>query len=368
MKPYHVALAQVAKKVNVFLNKTFDTIEINKPEGIERKLEDAVTMIACTHRSQADYFVLGNYAHRLGISNLRFAAGDNLTTLPILGPKFLSWGAFTVERDRARDRKYIFELCDLVAELMEDGDNIIVFPEMGRSYSGAMLEIKQVILGAAVIVQARHPEKKVGYLPCSITYEKLPELRYFDMLHKGKAMRKPGAGFVQNLLGNVYYYGADIMAFSKFWQGHRFGKKYGNMYVDFGEPMFVNEMLDLAAMANHEAKHEFWVHRKAIKTVSESLYDSFMRLYRIMPAHVISHLLKEYGATGKEVLIEDAAEVIDKLEKQNRNIALVRNLSGTQLLDDGIRQLDSMRSVNADNGKITITNQSVIDYYAATVA
>ncbi|MBD3344352.1 MAG: hypothetical protein GF401_04740 [Chitinivibrionales bacterium] len=365
MKSYHQALETVSGSVDSFFKKAFDTVCINRPSIDFSTLKDKPIMIASSHRSQADYFLIGSLLNRMGIDNLRFAAGDNLTNLPIIGDKFKQWGAFPVERHRANNRSYILTLCNQVSSMLEQDDNVIVFPEMGRSYSGKMLEMKQVIIGAAVLAQARNPEKTYLYLPCSISYEQLPELEYFDTLLKGKKMRAQENSFFKKAMGNINYFGADAVAFSKFIFAHRFGKRYGSVYVDVGEPVAINDIVDLKALHNPKASNEFWANRTAMKKISIEIYNRLLALYRIFPASIVAHIMNDHRAMKLSEIKPQISSVIEKLQAKKRNLQTIESLSEDDIIEDGIRVLSRMSAVKLRNMQAVIRKQFAVKYYAA---
>ena len=104
MNSYHQAVVRAIKGVNAFFETTFTSVIVEGPELDIAALSRDPVMLVSSHRSHVDYFVVGSIFNRMGFKNLRFAAGDNLTKLPWIGPKFLNYGAFTVERDTGFDR------------------------------------------------------------------------------------------------------------------------------------------------------------------------------------------------------------------------------------------------------------------------
>ena len=159
-----------------------------------------------------DYILLGIHCSKLGYRDLRFAAGDNLIRMPYLGPKFSSLGAFPIYRDRVMSRKYILGLCEDVAAMLDNGDNVIVFPEGGRSYSGAMLKMKAGLIAANIIAQFRSPQRRHYYLPFTVSYEVLPEIGYLSCLEKGRRLRRGKHGLLTRAAGSFFYWGADLTA------------------------------------------------------------------------------------------------------------------------------------------------------------
>jgi len=250
-------LEAIASNLGTFFNKVFTSIEVTGRDFSIDTLNENPTIICATHRSQTDWFMLGQNFIGYGGKKLRFGAGDNLTQLPLLGPRLQSYGAFTIERDKANHRSYLTTLCLKVVEMLEDNATIIVFPEGGRSYSGRLMELKAGIIGAGCIFKSRHPEKPVYYAPVGITYECLPELLQFSTLQKGKLARSGKNGILQRLKGNGYYFGADLLAFSKFWAAPSFGTTYGKVFIDYGKPVEISEYIDPFLGLQESARDEF---------------------------------------------------------------------------------------------------------------
>ncbi len=143
-----------------YMARTFSEIEINGLENMQSS-EKQQFMLTSTHRSHLDYLLLASELARLGVHHVRFAAGDNLTRLPVLGQRFKKMGAFSVYRGKASQRSYLFKLTEQVKNLIVNGSTVIVFPEGGRSYNGHMLDLKGGITGAAVVAQQENPDRPV---------------------------------------------------------------------------------------------------------------------------------------------------------------------------------------------------------------
>jgi 1-acyl-sn-glycerol-3-phosphate acyltransferase len=294
MKPYKLAVDTVLPSLTRFFNRGFD-VHIDLSDVDIQSLPNANTMVmvVSTHRSQTDYFLFGWALYKQGVKHVRIAAGDNLTNFPVLGRRFRSFGAFAIHRDVGFKRNYVRDLCKAVVGMMEDNEPILLFPEGGRSYGGNMLEIKGGVLLSAIIAQARNPGKKVYLLPAAVSYERLPELPYFGMLKKGKEMRKKANGFLQRALGGVYYFGADIIAFAKLLLQVRFGIKQGDVFIDFGKPVGVNDIVDIKTNFKATARDEFSGHQASMRIICDRLYGTLQSLYRLLPEHIVAAALSE---------------------------------------------------------------------------
>jgi glycerol-3-phosphate O-acyltransferase len=360
---------KTAEAVGIFLKKTFSTLHYDGPDLDTREISEISLMPVCTHRSQTDYFILGEFLHRVGIRRVRYAAGDNLTELPILGPKFRQWGAFSVHRSRASRKTYLRNLCEQVVDMLGAGDNVVVFPEGGRSYSGHMMEMRNGLIGACVLAQSRNPNDDYAFLPLAISYEVLPELLYFDMLNKGKKIRSSGSNFFRKLQGSMYYYGADIIAFSKFMIANRIHKNYGEVFIDYGEPLPINAIVNLQSDLDAHGRDDFSALRPSINKAGAALHKKLLQLYRILPMHVVAHLLHQNDNRlhDESHLVNQAAQAVADLKNKERNVKSLVSLDGKSLVEKGIAQLIRHKAVSMSRGRVSIRNSSVIRYFAASI-
>jgi len=367
MKNHHKALSDASKKVDPFIKNTFSNTTITGPAISFDRLAGSPVMVVCTHRSHLDYMLLGNEFYKLGLYNLRFAAGDNLTNLPYIGTKFLSYGAFSVYRARAANRNYLFELCNQVIEMLNDGDNIIVFPEGGRSYRGDMMEMKYGILAANVIAQYHSPEKQYLYLPVTISYEKLPELLYFEILERGRRMLKQKGGFIQKMVGNTFYFGADLVAFAKLLTAQYFNVNYGEIFIDYSHPVPVNDIVDIKKHYSPDKRNEFFAHKISIQKVGEQVRKWLLGLYRILPQNIVAACLLRSKSNNPADLPAMVPEIVAALQKEKRNCTSLVNLTEKELVEKGVDQLRFSRAVTVKQNRIEIESRNIIHYYAASV-
>jgi glycerol-3-phosphate O-acyltransferase len=368
MKSYDRNVKNVATEVRSFFHKTYNAIHLCGPALDLNELHDAGLMIVCSHRSMADYYLLGMLMHDMGIENLRFAAGTNLTKFPILGSKFQAFGAFDIDRDFAFSRSYIKELCDRVVGMIEDNDRIIVFPEGGRSYHGDMMELKGGVLAAAVLAHARNPEKRIFMLPITFSYERLYELPYFSLLEKGKKLRKHTNPFFKQWFGSACYFGADILAYLRYFCNHKLGRKQGDIFIDYAAPIALSDLVDIKAHFSSNVKDELFAYKKAIQVLGNSLRVKLQGLYRLLPVHLAAYCLSKHPSrllTDLRQAIEAAAR---QLDDKTRNTKSIASLGAGELLDAGIRQLSVYKAVDVRNGTVHVLKPFIIDYYAASIS
>lgn len=367
MRDYHRAIERDYSTVDAFLQKTFTRVTVDGPDLSTEGLDSCPAMVVCSHRSHTDYVILGVELHKMGMGNLRFAAGDNLTNLPILGKRLRSYGAFSVYRARARDRSYIRELTDRVAGMLNQGDKVVVFPEGGRSYSGRMMEFKSGVMAANILAQYRSSGRDYVFLPITISYECLPELRYLGILRKGKILRSNGARLLHKAFGDMAYFGADALAFSKFRLAPGLGRRYGEVYVDYGLPIKVSDLVDLQANYSTGARSELSAHRSSLQEVAAGLRARLLGLYRILPMHVVAGVLSAKAPVERSRAVDMARSLVADLRASGRNCKSLTYAVDTDLVDHGMSQLRRFRAVTNRRGELAIRNREIVDYYASTV-
>lgn len=365
MSSYHQEVANVSNQVKAFFEKTFSEVSLHGPKLPVEEINKAPLMLVCTHRSHVDYFLAGSYFHLMGFKNLRFAAGDNLTNLPWIGKKFKAFGAFAIERDTGFDRNYVKNLCNSVVSMIEQGDTVLVFPEGGRSYSGAMLDMRIGVLGASVISQANMPDQDVHYIPIAISYEHAPDVPWFSMQQQGKKMRRHSNPFYVRFFGNLLYYGADILSFLPFLLFPKIKNRYGKVYIDYGYPVSIRSLIDVAANKSEKARDTFSAHKESMLKVSGVIFEQLHKLYRILPMHLVAEYLKTKGNCAISDITSALPELIEKLENQHRNIEQIKGYTVEDIVKEGCAQLQSIGALHMKKKRCTIKKPHLIQYYAA---
>jgi 1-acyl-sn-glycerol-3-phosphate acyltransferase len=367
MATYHENVGSVIEGVGKFFERNFTDIIMNGPELVAPDIQKDPVMLVSTHRSHLDYFLVGSRFFKMGFKNLRFAAGSNLTNLPYIGTRFRNFGAFAVERDTGFERNYVRNLCNNVVSMMQQREAIIVFPEGGRSYSGKMLEIKAGILGASVLTRSRNPQMDVQLIPIAVSYEYPPDLPWFELLLKGKQLRKRDRNFIQKIFGSIYYFGADICAFAPLMFSWLSSRKRGKIYVDYGPPVRLSSIVDIEKNRAPQARDDFSANRQSMQVVSDAMLGHLYKLYRVLPQHIVAAIV----ARENEIEVDDALgkcnEFLKKVRDDGRNTIVVDSMSNEEIVQDGIEKLTAIKALDYKAGILSTRSQSMIDYFAATI-
>ncbi|MGD8800344.1 MAG: 1-acyl-sn-glycerol-3-phosphate acyltransferase, partial [Desulfobacterales bacterium] len=180
-------------------------------------------LIPC-HKSHIDYLILSYLLYHNNMPVPLVAAGKNLSFWP-MGTLFRSGGAFFIRRSFRGAVLYSKVFAEYIHKLLEEGHNIEQFIEGGRSRTGKLLMPKLGLLSILLNAFKNGACEDMIIVPIYIGYDRvLEENAYLQELEGGK--KEP-----ETLKG--------VIKARKF-----LSKRYGKIYVQFHEPISMNELLD----------------------------------------------------------------------------------------------------------------------------
>jgi glycerol-3-phosphate O-acyltransferase len=172
--------------------RSYSGIEYEAPD-IERLREASrkgTLILLPSHKSHFDYFFLSYVFNGENLPLPNIAAGDNLNFFPV-GELLRRGGAFFIRRSFKGDRLYAAVVDAYIRRLMREGQSIEIFLEGARSRTGKLLPPKfgllSMIVDAALSVA---DETETYFVPVSIGYERLAELRAYERELKGLEKKK----------------------------------------------------------------------------------------------------------------------------------------------------------------------------------
>lgn len=175
------------------------------------------------HRSHMDYLLLSYVLYRQGLVPPHIAAGINLNFWPA-GPIFRRLGAFFIRRSFRGNKLYTAVFREYLAELFIRGYSVEYFIEGGRSRTGRLLDPKTGMLMMTIQTLLRGDPRPISIVPVYIGYEHVLEVATYANELRGAAKKKESLW-------------QTIKAFFKL-------KKLGLGYVNFGQPIPLNQFLN----------------------------------------------------------------------------------------------------------------------------
>ena len=210
-------------------NRLYDGVEVLNAERLAVADRGAQLIYVPAHRSHMDYLLLSYVIYHRGYPVPHIAAGINLN-LPVVGSLLRKGGAFYIRRGFRGDELYPAVFAQYLARMMARGHSVEYFIEGGRSRTGRLLPAKTGMLSMTVRSYLADPRRPVVFVPVFFAYERIFEARDYLAELSGSAKRKES---VLGLLATL----------------PKLKRRFGRVYVSFGEPLPLGDMLDAAAPA-----------------------------------------------------------------------------------------------------------------------
>lgn len=220
----HPVVRSASFLLSTVWNRIYRGVLVHHLEAVKQNAPGHEVVYVPCHRSHMDYLLLSYLLYTKGIVPPHIAAGINLN-LPVIGPILRRGGAFFLRRSFRGNALYSAVFTEYVSQLVAGGYSIEYFIEGGRSRTGRLLPPKGGMVAMTVRAFVRQPTRPVLFQPVYIGYEKLLEGdSYLDELI-GKPKQKES---IWQLLMSI---------------PRVLRSNYGQVVVNFGEPIRLNDML-----------------------------------------------------------------------------------------------------------------------------
>ena len=205
-------------------NKIYNGISVGHAERIRELAANGheIIYVPC-HRSHMDYLLLTYVIYHEGMVTPHIAAGINLNFWPV-GKMFRRGGAFFLRRSFAGNKLYTAVFREYLELLFNKGYSVKYYPEGGRSRTGRLIPPKTGMLAITIQAMLKGVNRPVSIVPVYIGYENVMEVKSYLNELKGSKKKKE----------------SNLQVFSAI----RKLKNYGHGYVNFGEPIALNQFLE----------------------------------------------------------------------------------------------------------------------------
>ena len=289
-----------------FWNKLYKGVELNHFSRFEENCAGMEVIYVPCHRSHIDYLLLSYLLYRHGHVPPHIAAGDNLN-LPVLGNFLRRAGAFFLRRSFRGDPLYTAVFDEYFSAILSQGVSIEYFIEGGRSRTGRLLPPKVGMLQMTVQAYMRAPNTPIVFQPVYIGYEQLVEGKSYVSELGGKEKKSESLADLFGVFGI-------------------FRRDYGKVHVSFGEPIFLDPLLESRAPEWRERKVEdkpVWL-PELVDDLSTSIMTNINATADVNPINLLAVCLL---ATAKHALSRE-----DLLFQ----LALYRNILNSSVTPDNI--------------------------------
>ncbi len=222
---YRDSMVRLGERVLSWLwNRLYSDIKVNNAKVLRKLAQDGheIIYVPC-HRSHMDYLLLTYVIYHEGLVTPRIAAGINLNFWPA-GTIFRKSGAFFIRRSFGGNRLYSTIFREYLGLLFERGYSVKYYTEGGRSRTGRLLAPKTGMLAMTIQSLLRGIDRPLTLVPVYIGYEHVMEVGTYHKELSGSQKKNESIFGVLKAIKNL--------------------RNYGNGYVNFGEPMNINEFLN----------------------------------------------------------------------------------------------------------------------------
>ncbi|MBV2130911.1 glycerol-3-phosphate 1-O-acyltransferase PlsB [Arsukibacterium indicum] len=222
---YRESTLRVGDRVLSWLwKKLYSGIKINNADMLRDLAQKGheIVYVPC-HRSHMDYLLLSYVIYHQGLVPPHIAAGINLNFFPA-GTIFRRGGAFFIRRSFSGNKLYSAVFREYLSQLFSKGYAVKYYSEGGRSRTGRLLQPKTGMLAMTVQSMLRGIERPVTLVPVYLGYEHVMEVSTYVNELQGSGKKKESIGGVLKAIRNL--------------------RDYGYGYVNFGEPIQLNQYLN----------------------------------------------------------------------------------------------------------------------------
>lgn len=222
---YRVGLIRIGERVlGRIWNKIYNGIHVGHAYRVRELAQNGheIIYVPC-HRSHMDYLLLTYVIHNEGLVTPHIAAGINLNFWPV-GKIFRRCGAFFLRRSFAGNKLYTATFREYLELLFNRGYSVKYYPEGGRSRTGRLLPPKTGMLAMTLQAALKGINRPVSIVPVYLGYDHVMEVKSYQKELKGKSKKKESPTQVFSAIRKL--------------------KNYGHGFVNFGEPLQINQFLD----------------------------------------------------------------------------------------------------------------------------
>jgi glycerol-3-phosphate O-acyltransferase len=255
-----------------FWNKIYDGVRVNHIEQLQDAVQGHEVIYVPCHRSHIDYLLLSYLLFRNGLTPPHIAAGINLN-MPVIGGLLRRGGAFFMRRSFKGNPLYTSVFNEYLHTLFSRGFPVEYFVEGGRSRTGRMLQPKTGMLAITLRSYLRSSRLPILFVPVYVGYERVLEGRTYLGELRGAAKKKESIFDIFKVIGALR-------------------QRFGQVWVNFGEPLKLNEFLEQQqpGWRKQEVAPDFrpeWLH-KTTNRLAERIAQRLNEAAAVNPVNLVA--------------------------------------------------------------------------------
>lgn len=332
----------------------YDGIEVHNFDTVRELAKDYEIVYTPCHRSHIDYLLLSYVIYNRGLMVPHIAAGINLN-MPVVGQLMRGAGAYFIRRSFNGNALYTAVFKEYIYSMLSRNTPLEYFIEGGRSRTGLLLPAKKGMLAITIQSHLRGNSKPIAFIPTYFGYEKLLE----------------GSSYIKEL-GGQKKQAESLFGLLKSIQ--KIEKVFGTVHVNFGEPIFLDDILK-----KNDAPKQIALHENLPDTVKASIddvaYDILEHINKavvINPVSLISLVLLNaptHSLAERDVLLR--LEQFRNLLNQHRydERMQITQLSNHEIIQYAVK-LKQVEFVEHDNErwvKVSDKQEALLKYFSNNI-
>lgn len=205
-------------------NNLYGGIEVNGIDVVKQVAQSHEIVYIPCHRSHIDYLLLSYVLYHNGLTPPHIAAGRNLN-LPMIGGLLRRAGAFYMRRSFQGDTLYKEVFDEYLHQMFTKGYSVEYFIEGGRSRTGRTLPPRTGMLRMTVRSFQKDAAMPIAFMPVYFGYERVLESSTYMAELSGKPKETESVFDVFGIFSS-------------------FKREFGQVTVNFGEPLIMRPFLD----------------------------------------------------------------------------------------------------------------------------
>ena len=333
---YSVSLVRLGERILRWLwARLYTDIKVSNSQVLRKLAQEGheIIYVPC-HRSHMDYLLLSYVIIQEGLVMPRIAAGINLNFWPA-GAIFRKGGAFFIRRSFAGNRLYSTIFREYLGLLFERGYAVKYYTEGGRSRTGRLLPPKTGMLAMTIQSLLRGIDRPLTLVPVYLGYEHVMEVGTYHKELSGSEKKNESIFGVLKAIKSL--------------------RNYGNGYVNFGEPININNYLNdnipnwKDAIDPIEPQKPNWL-TPAVNEMSDQLMININQCAALNGVSLVALIL--HASENKALAKHDLIKHLDFFLSTQRNVPFSKQLTIPE--ESGAELLEHVISLN----KVTICEDS----------
>ncbi len=332
----------------------YDGIEVHNFDTVRELAKDYEIVYTPCHRSHIDYLLLSYVIYNRGLMVPHIAAGINLN-MPVVGQLMRGAGAYFIRRSFNGNALYTAVFKEYIYSMLSRNTPLEYFIEGGRSRTGLLLPAKKGMLAITIQSHLRGNSKPIAFIPTYFGYEKLLE----------------GSSYIKEL-GGQKKQAESLFGLLKSIQ--KIEKVFGTVHVNFGEPIFLDDVLKKNDAPKHIALHENLPDtiKASIDDVAYDILEHINKAVVINPVSLISLVLLNaptHSLAERDVLLR--LEQFRNLLNQHRydERMQITQLSNHEIIQYAVK-LKQVEFVEHDNErwvKVSDKQEALLKYFSNNI-